>query len=118
MYNENMDTRRSAKLTAREQRIVQRLKLRLQEIARLNRLVVFGSRARGTADSDSDLDIYIELDELDASLRREIREIAWEISLDEGIVITTFVVTSSAIIDSPLGANPILKTIANEGIAV
>jgi predicted nucleotidyltransferase len=94
MYNGIMITQQSAKLSSREYRIAQRLKLRLQEITTVNRLVVFGSHARGTADSNSDLDIYIELHELDASLRREIREIAWEISLDEGILISTFVVTS------------------------
>ena len=118
MYNVGMVKQRSRKLSPREYRIAQRLKRRLQEITSVNKIVVFGSRARGVARQDSDLDIFIELAELDATLRRDIREIAWEISLDEGILISTFVVTTSAIIDSPIGANPILRTIATEGIAV
>ena len=106
------------KLSSREYRIAQRLKRRLQEITSVNRIVVFGSCARGTADSDSDLDIYIELPELDAALRDNIREIAWEISLDEGILVSTFVVATPAISDGPIGANPILRTIATEGISI
>jgi hypothetical protein len=60
----------------------------------------------------------MEVPNLDADLRREIREVAWEVSLDEGTLISTFVVTSAAITESPLGANPILRIIAKEGIAV
>jgi predicted nucleotidyltransferase len=118
MYNGGMVTRRSEKLSTRDNRIVRRLKLRLQEITPINRIVVFGSRARGDASPDSDLDVFMEVPNLDADLRREIREVAWEVSLDEGTLISTFVVTSAAITESPLGANPILRIIAKEGIAV
>lgn len=113
-----MDNVPSKKLSLRERQIIQRFKNRLNEITPVTKIVVFGSRARGTADPDSDLDLYIELPELDADLRGEIRQIAWEISLEEGMVISTFVVTTSAVVESPLGANPILQTIEREGIAV
>lgn len=113
-----MATKRSGKLSPRDNRIVRRLKFRLQEITPIERVIVFGSRARGDASPDSDLDVFIEIPKLDADLRQQIREIAWEVSLGEGVLISTFVVTSAAITDSPLGANPILRTIALEGIAV
>jgi len=108
MYNGNMAKEQPMKLSPREYRIAHRPKRRLQEITPVNQIVVFGSHARGDANPDSDIDIYIELPEMDITLHSVIREIAWEISLDEGMLISTFVVTTPAIIDSPLGANPIL----------
>jgi uncharacterized protein len=80
--------------------------------------VVYGSRARGDAAEDSDMDVFIELASLTPELRRQISDIAWEIGFDEGVVISTFVATSQAIMNSPLAANPILRAIEAEGIAV
>jgi predicted nucleotidyltransferase len=78
------------KLSPGDDRIVRRLKLRLQKATPIRQIVVFGSRARGDAAPDSDLDVFIEVPDLDARLRRQISEIAWEVSLDEEIIISIF----------------------------
>ena len=100
-------------LSTRDARIARKVKRRLSEITNVKKLVVYGSRARGKATKYSDLDLYIELDaNVNPALRRRIREIAWEVSLDSGIVISTLVASDR------LRGQPILKTIQAEGISV
>ena len=100
-------------LSTRDARIARKVKRRLSEITPVKRLVVYGSRARGKPVKYSDLDLYIELGtKVNPSLRKKIREIAWEVSLDSGVVISTLVAGER------LKGQPILKAIKAEGIAV
>lgn len=100
-------------LSVKDARIARKVKRRLLEITSVKRLMVYGSRARGNPVKYSDLDIYIELNaKVNSELRRKIREIAWEVSLDSGIVISTLVASER------LKGQPILKAIEAEGIAV
>ena len=100
-------------LSTKDARIARKVKSRLSEITPVKRLVVYGSRARGKPARYSDLDLYIELStKVKSSLRRKIREVAWEVSLDSGVVITTLVGGER------LKGQPILKAIKAEGVAV
>jgi predicted nucleotidyltransferase len=100
-------------LSERDARIARRVKRRLSEVTDVKKLVVYGSRARGKATKYSDLDLYIEINApVDPRLRRRIREITWEVSLDSGIVISTLVASDR------LKGQPILRAIQAEGIPV
>jgi predicted nucleotidyltransferase len=101
-------------LASSDLRIVRKLKRRLIETTPINRLVVYGSRARGDATPESDLDVYLEIPSLTPILRRRISEIAWEVSLDMGVVISTLVASGS----TPLSGQPIRMAIEKDGIVV
>jgi len=105
-------------LRAQDALIVNLFKMRVQAITRIERMIVFGSRARGDAVEESDLDIFIEVPSLTPDLRQKILDIAWEISYENEVVISTFLTSTALLTNSPLSGNPIIRTIELEGVAV
>ncbi|MBN1464506.1 nucleotidyltransferase domain-containing protein [candidate division KSB1 bacterium] len=103
-------------LTNDDRRIALELKKRLSGKLKLEEIIVFGSRARGDNRKDSDLDIFIKLDSISKDERGMISDIAAEIGFDNDCLITTFVATKDQIEYGPIGANPILRAIYDEGI--
>lgn len=79
------------KLTAREQRVamefVERVRQRFD--GQLVAAVLFGSRARGEAEPDADMDLLVVMSHADPGVRREIRYLAVEVWLEYGIYLST-----------------------------
>ena len=107
-----------AGMTAEDQEIAQELRQRLAHGVKVEEFRVFGSRVRGEATPDSDLDIYLVVTELTPALRRWIDEIAWEVGFERDRVISTLVTTRRELEQGPFGAQPVLRTIEREGIPV
>ena len=98
--------------------IAKELKERLSKIVRLVDFRVFGSRARGDTDESSDMDIFIEVEYLDKQLKKQIRDITWEIGFENSTYISPLIFTRYEIEDSPLRASPIVQNITEEGVKV
>jgi uncharacterized protein len=98
--------------------IVKEFRLRLEAIIPLLELRIFGSRVRGDASYDSDLDIFLKVTHLDRAVREIIYEIAWEVGFKYDRVISTFVVTDEQIKTGAVGANPLLSKVITEGVVV
>ena len=99
-------------------RVAKKLKIRLETVAPLVDLMVFGSRARGTADSYSDMDVFIELEYIDRQLKEKIHDITWEIGFENFLVISPIIFTRAEIEDSALRSSSLVRTIQAEGIKI
>jgi predicted nucleotidyltransferase len=103
-------------LTERDRQIACEFQRRLAEVAPVLDLRVFGSRARGDAAPDSDLDVFIELETCTPDLRRRISEIAWEVGFEMDRVISTVVATREELERGAMGANLLVLNVEREGV--
>jgi predicted nucleotidyltransferase len=104
-------------ISAEDRRIFDQLAGRVHQRFPGARIWVFGSRARGTASWDSDFDTCIVLDRVDKEILRWIRDIAWEIGFENGLVITTVVLDSEQFERGPMSESTLVGNILQEGIA-
>ncbi|HEX5720033.1 MAG TPA: nucleotidyltransferase domain-containing protein [Thermoanaerobaculia bacterium] len=107
-----------AGISAADRKIARTLRQRLAQDVKIEDFRVYGSRVRGEATPDSDLDVYLVVTELNPALRRWIDEIAWEVGFDNDRVISTLVTTRRGLEQGPFGAQPVVQTIEREGIRI
>ncbi len=105
-------------LTEADREVAKTFQQRLKAIAPVLDMRVFGSRARGDAIDESDLDIFVEVETLTGKLRQRIFELAWEVGFEMDRVISTIVVTHDDLQHGAVGANPLILNIEREGIRI
>ena len=99
-------------------RTARELKKRVSKLTPLIDFRLFGSRARGDADDYSDMDIFMEFETVDSELKTRVKNVAWEMTLETGIVVTTLLFSRYEIENSALRSSPIIRVIMEEGIPV
>ncbi|MBI4778582.1 nucleotidyltransferase domain-containing protein [Candidatus Desantisbacteria bacterium] len=99
-------------------KIAKELKNRLSDIVSLVDFRVFGSRAKGTQNEYSDMDIFIEVEYFDKELEKGVREIIWEEGFENSIYISPLIFTRYEIENSPLRVSSIVKNINEEGVRI
>jgi predicted nucleotidyltransferase len=77
----------------------------------------FGSRARGDAQPDSDLDICVVIDNLDRSSRKAISHIAWKVGFERDLLITTVKYSRQQFESKVFAVSPSINNILKEGVA-
>ena len=82
------------------------------------RIYAYGSRVRGDCDPGSDLDLLVELRHVTTTARRRIMDRAWELSLEEGYVISVAIVSQEAFESGPLSVSLYAQNIRREGIEI
>jgi predicted nucleotidyltransferase len=79
---------------------------------RLTEVTLFGSRARGEGRSDSDLDVFVRLQNLSRDDRRSVQDLAFDVGFARGLIISPVLADATTWrVDLPLG-----QAIAREGV--
>jgi predicted nucleotidyltransferase len=76
----------------------------------------FGSRARGDAVEESDLDICVVVKNLNKQKWEAISDIAWEVGFDNDVLISTVKFSTEAFEQGPPSESPLVRNIYQEGV--
>lgn len=102
-----------------EKIVLDRLKALLSERVGLHSLTLFGSRARGDADPDSDLDVLVVLDSQPTDRGRDlISDCAWEAGFEYGLVVVPVVFEKREWEDGPERYSLLSQAVHAEGIPI
>ena len=104
-------------MTARERHIFQMITRRIKELDSNAEVILYGSHARGQAQADSDWDILVLLDKDDVTIKTEqkFRHHLLDIELQIGEPISVFV-RSRSLWESRYKVTPLYKSIKSEGV--
>lgn len=82
------------------------------------RVWAFGSRARGDATRESDMDVCIVISEpVTRSVKDWIGDVAWEVGFAADRIITTIVIERREFEEGPRSISPLVANILREGVA-
>ena len=102
-----------------EKKILTDLKALLIKRVSLYQMVLFGSRARGDAHPESDMDVLVIVDgPYTPQVRKQVSECAWEAGFEHGIVVTTVVYSRDEWENGPERYSLLAIAIEKEGIPI
>lgn len=78
---------------------------------------VFGSRARGNASADSDLDVFVVVEHSTRDIEKYVSECAWEAGFEQNIHVVPVVVGKDRI-DGRLKESVFILNVYRDGVAV
>jgi uncharacterized protein len=81
-------------------------------------LCVFGSYARGESTHDSDIDLWVVLDEVTPALKRAVLDLAADISLDTELALSPTVVSRAQVERWRADDRRLVRDVATDGVAL
>jgi predicted nucleotidyltransferase len=101
-----------------EKNALDTLKAKLLENYNIVDLKLYGSKAKGTDDRDSDLDVMIVLEDYSWPVETEIDDLIFDINLKFDCFISALLFKRKEIETGALAESPIYKKIQQEGISL
>ena len=106
-------------ISIRDRAIVQSFKrLLFERGVPVLEVIVFGSRARGDAGPDSDLDVLVVVERRDREILDLVDRCAWEAEFDPGLFIQPVTMTREEIHNGPERSSLLMLAVEQEGILV
>ncbi len=106
-------------MNALEREILSDFKRKVAARLPLNRMILFGSRARGDADPESDMDVLVVLDcQVIWETRALVSECAWEAGFGKGITVTSVAVSREEWEEGPLSSSLLAIAVDEDGVVV
>ncbi|OGL42432.1 MAG: hypothetical protein A2042_04600 [Candidatus Schekmanbacteria bacterium GWA2_38_11] len=102
----------------KERKAVEKFKRLVSKKVVVHELKVFGSKARGDAVEESDLDVFVVVDYLDHRIEKYISDCAWEAGFPEDIVIMPVAISFDTLKNSPIRESVFIQNVYNEGISI
>lgn len=103
-------------MNRRDKRILENFRFLLERKVTIRTLALFGSRARGDEDRDSDMDVLVVVDHLDRNTEDFISDCAWEAGFAEGVVVVPVTYTREEWEEGLDGQSLLAEAIRSEGI--
>jgi predicted nucleotidyltransferase len=106
-------------MDAKDLEIAKKLKRLLQDRVKLHQVVLFGSRARGDAEPDSDMDVLVVLDE---PKTREVQDAvyksAWAAGFDAGVIVVPIMVYREHWENGPERSSLLAMAVREDGVPI
>ena len=105
-------------LAPNELAALRRLKDALARDFGLLELRLFGSKARGDSDKESDIDVLIVLEDCDWTTRNAVSDLCFDINLEYGVLLVPVLYSRTEYESDLTRITPFYQTVTREGLLV
>jgi predicted nucleotidyltransferase len=105
-------------LKSNEAAALKKLKESLERNPRFVQMKLFGSKARGDSDRESDIDVLIVLEDYDRESRNAIYDLCYDLSVDFSVVLAPVIYTRKEFESDLTRATTFYQALAREAVSL